>query len=273
MNELKDKILNYVRVNGPVLPVKISKLIERDVMFASALLAEFVSNKVMYLTRAKIGGSPVYYVKGQEEKLQYLREHLSEKLGKIFDLLKEEKVLRDINLDPWQRVAVREIPDFAKRLDVRIDGNVEVFWKWYLLNDERAKDHIKELLKKGVVRKPVEEKREVIKEKPKVVKKVEDVGFIVNKYFNEKGVSVLGSEIVRKNKEMNYIIEVGSSLGKLRFFVKFLDKKKINEGDLSLAINKAKGKPVLFLSSGVLTKKAQKYLEDIKGSLIFEILK
>ena len=46
-------------------------------------------------------------------------------------------------------------------------------------------------------------------------------------------------------------------------------KKTINDGDLSLAINEAKGRQVLFLSNGELTKKAKEFLEKEKENIIF----
>ena len=44
--------------------------------------------------------------------------------------LRVKKVLRDISLEPVMRVALRELKDFAIPLNVKINGNSEVFWKF-----------------------------------------------------------------------------------------------------------------------------------------------
>ena len=58
---------------------------------------------------------------------------------------------------------------------------------------------------------------------------------------------------------------------KLNFLVVARSKKKINDSDLTLAYSKgSKMKlPVIFISPGGLTKKAEKYLEENKGYVVF----
>ena len=46
-------------------------------------------------------------------------------------------------------------------------------------------------------------------------------------------------------------------------------KKKISDADLSLACNEAKGRQLLFLSNGELTKKALEFIEREKEIVIF----
>ncbi len=142
MKELRHQILDYVKSNGPVLPVQISKGLNGSIIFAGAFLSELVASKLVKYTSAKVGGSPLYYVDGQEDKLQSLRDHLSERPGKAFDLLKDRQVLRDKVCEPWERVALREIKDFAFPLNVTIKDNTELFWKWYLLSDVKATELI-----------------------------------------------------------------------------------------------------------------------------------
>ncbi|MDI6737541.1 MAG: hypothetical protein QME12_03410 [Nanoarchaeota archaeon] len=142
-NELKDRIISYIRMNGPVIPIQISKAFGGDTMFAGAVLSELISNRVLKITSAKIGGSPVYYMPGQEEKLEILREHLGRVPKQAYDILKERKVMRDSECEPWQRIALREIKDFAMPIAVRHDdGSEEVFWRWHLLSDDEAKQRI-----------------------------------------------------------------------------------------------------------------------------------
>ncbi|HII15677.1 MAG TPA: hypothetical protein HA362_05170 [Nanoarchaeota archaeon] len=141
--ELKDKIISYIRVSGPVIPIQISKAFGGDTMFAGAVLSELISNRVLKITSAKIGGSPVYYMPGQEEKLEILRQHLGQKPKQAYDLLKEKQLVRDSECEPWQRVALRELKDFAFPIPVRLDdGSEEVFWRWHLLYEDEAKQRI-----------------------------------------------------------------------------------------------------------------------------------
>src|SRR3989338_1959141 len=101
MHQLREKVLQFVKEQGPVLPVRISKfissqsdatllqnnnkLIATNTLFAGALLSELIANRLLKATIAKIGGSPLYYVLGQEPKLVTLRYHLSERPRMAFD--------------------------------------------------------------------------------------------------------------------------------------------------------------------------------------------
>ena len=123
---LRNDILNYVAKNGPVLPVQISKQINNNIIFAGAVLSELVASKKVKISNSKIGGSPVYYISGQEYKLSMLYPYLKDVHKKVYDLLKEKKILQDISVEPWQRVALREIPDFANMLRTRDN---QIFWK------------------------------------------------------------------------------------------------------------------------------------------------
>ncbi|MFH1210510.1 MAG: hypothetical protein V1645_01205 [archaeon] len=165
--KLRDDALNFVRSKGPVLPVHVGERFGFNSIIASAVLSDLVSNGLVKLSNTKIGGSPVYFVPGQEPKLQGLYKYLGEKPRKIYDMLRDSKVLRDKVLEPWQRVAVREIKDFSVMLRVNYSGNEEIFWKWYITSDEEAKGLIAEIIRGDVL--PPEPKKE-----EKVVEKVEE---------------------------------------------------------------------------------------------------
>ena len=144
MEDIRTKALSCVERFGPLLPIQISKELNTNLIFAGAILSELVSRKSIVITHVKKGGSPFYYCKGQEEKLQNLSNNLGSKEKEIYNLLKENQVLMDINLEAWQRVAIREIKDYAYKIDYNFDGKPFVFWKWYLLNEEEAINLIKE---------------------------------------------------------------------------------------------------------------------------------
>src|SRR3989344_1882575 len=167
--ELKSKILSFIQRNGPSIPVHISKEIRENMIFTGAVLSELISNKKLMVSTAKIGGSPVYYIQGQEYRLsQVLYPYLKDVYKKVYDLLKENVILKDKELEPWQRVALRELKDFAVMLMLQ-DG--EIFWKWYLTPDNEAEVMIKKHI--GFIDEPKEDSASLIndnieqlKEKP-----------------------------------------------------------------------------------------------------------
>jgi len=288
MVDPKDEIVNFIKRNGPILPIQVSKEIGSNILLAGAILAELVSGKRVFITNTKKGGSPFYYVPGQENKLQNLAQFLSGKQKDAYDLIKNKKVIRDKIAEPWQRVALREIKDFAIPLNVTLETGTEIFWKWYMLNTDEAKNYIKRALgvkkekeKEVKQKKLVDRESFIVKKKKenkneeKVEKKVEGGEFfeILRKYFYERNISLFEDKVVRKNREFNFVVDIPSRIGTLRYFVKCKNKKTINDADLSLAFTEAQQKklPVLFLSNGKLTKKAEKYIENnLKGQLTFK---
>lgn len=272
--------LDFVRKNGPVLPSQISTTINTNILFASAILSELVDKKKVKITHVKRGGSPFYYVEGQEEKLMDLAEYLSGKLKEAYDLICDKQVIRDLDAEPWLRVALRDLKDFVVPLTVNYQGKHETFWKWYLTSNDDAKSIIKKIIgskKEGksskMEDKKVEQKK-LVEEPVKKVEKPKDGEFheLITSYFDSNEVYIISQNIVRKGREFNFVVDVPSNLGKLRYFVKFKNKKSITDKDLFSALGEAKEKelPVLFLSNGELNKKAQKYVdENISGKLVF----
>lgn len=270
--DVKEKILEFIKQKGPILPVQIAKEINSDILMASAHLSELKANKQIKISNLKIGGSPLYYLQGQETRLQEFTSNLHEKEKRIYDLLSQKKILRDNNLDPVMRVAIRAIKDFAIPLQVNYKDSKEIFWKWYLLPSVEAEGSIKEQIK---ALKPVI-KKEIPKKIEKPIKK-ETLSIFFNEitnYFNKNKINIISQNIIRKNSEINFVIELSSAVGNLRYFCIAKSKKKINDGDLSSAYIKAQSKklPVLFLTKGELTKKAKEILEkEFKGMNIKKI--
>ena len=155
----RDKILEFVRAKGPVLPVQISKEIGSNILMASAHLAELTATNKLKISTIKVGSSPLYYLPGQEAMLQRYTSNLNDKEKKAFDLLSQSKILRDSEQEPVIRVALREIKDFAVQLNVNYNNNKEVFWKWHLISDQEAETLIKSKLE--IAEKPIEEKKEM----------------------------------------------------------------------------------------------------------------
>ena len=296
VQDMRNNVLNFVRLNGPVLPVQVNKVIEKDTIFAGAILSELVANKLIKISFGKIGGSPVYYVSGQEAKLQILYNYLPQKEKEAYDLLRSKRVLRDKELDPAIRVALRNIRDFAVSINIHIEGMNDIFWKWHLTTDVEAEELLKKFIqipvketlpvekepsifekpaietKPVTVEKPAEIKQEPKKKEVKPKAKEDIFTKAVEGYINQKKIKVISEEL-KKGKEMEKVIEVQSELGNLRFLLIAKDKKKISEADLSLANNKGQNSklPVLYLSNGEISKKANIYIEkNLKGLLVFK---
>lgn len=140
---MKDKILAIVRAKGPVIPKDLTKQLKLDTVFAGAHLSELVANKKLHVSTAKIGGSPVYYLPDDKEKLQMLYNYMNDKDKAAFDVLKQYKILRDIEQTPIIRVALRSLKDFSVPLTVNLPSGQELFWKWYLSSKDEAEHLIK----------------------------------------------------------------------------------------------------------------------------------
>lgn len=288
--ETKDKIIDLIRLRGPSLPTGIAKHVGADSLFVSAHLSELKEQGRIKISYVKIGGgSPLYYLPGQESQLQNFSDNLGEKAKKVYELLKEKKVLTDSALVPVFRAAIRTIKDFAFPFTVNFKGKKELFWKWYLLSNEEAGNIIRNILgikkekKREIVKEEIRQEKKIEEKKPEVQKKIEEVkekkiedkkiettNFYgeINEYFIQNRIKVIEENIVRKNSEIDFIVEVPSAVGSLKYYVKAKTKKRINDGDLSSVFIQGQTKrlPVLFLAKGELTKKAKQMLEsEFKG--------
>ncbi|MBU1204348.1 MAG: hypothetical protein KJ968_00250 [Nanoarchaeota archaeon] len=287
----KEKIIQTIRIMGPVIPAQIAKVIGTDIMMASAVLSELVSKNILKISHVKFGSTPLYYLPGQESRLQDFAKNLHEKEKRAYDLLMQKKVMKDKLLEPVIRVALRNIKDFAIPLQVKINDNIEIFWKWYITTNEEAGRIIKEMVKLDKPKKeikPVQEtitskeqekprkeqkeiKREELKErlpekeekKTFIDKTAEDAFLNEIKGFLEKNnIELIEEKIVKKKSDLDLVIEVPSAVGSLTYYCKAKSKKRISDSDLSSAFvqGQLKKLPVLFLIKGDLTKKAKEML-------------
>ena len=92
----------------------------------------------------------------------------------------------------------------------------------------------------------------------------------LGRFLVDNQIDVLDQKILRKNKEINYIVGINTVVGKGVFFLKYKNKGKINEADLSLAMHEAGKLPLIFLSTGELNKKARELLGTEFKGIIFK---
>ena len=297
--ELRERIVEIVKVKGPVLPVQIAKETGMNILMSSAHLAELTASSRLKISTIKVGGSPLYYLPGQESMLQKFTENMNDKEKKAYGSLQQYKILRDSEQEPVIRVALREIKDFAVPLNVTHNSNKEVFWKWYLTPNEEAEQIIKEKLEiLQPIEKPVEKKLEEQKQIEPLPKQIKETiektqkqlkekteprkykprekedGFLneITKFFEKNKINVVNSEIIKRNSEIDFIVEIPSVVGNLQYYCKARNKKRINESDLSQAYVKGQLKrlPVLVISPGELSAKAIEMVDKELNNLTFK---
>lgn len=357
MSDQREMAFNFIKANGPVLPVDVSKVLRTNILFASAVLSELVERKTLKMSCAAIGGSKLYYLPNLQEPMlgDKLFHALNPVEREVFTLLKENKVLRDKALEPKQRIALRDLKDFAFPLTITLGEQSEIFWKFHIITDEEAKpiistyiedapaekakesvvqeikeapkvdmkdvvaklreDLIKELapklrekedeiikLKEDFIKSKKEEikPKEIVKSKNAEVKKEEEEldndsddeeeeELFVDKteikkpegkfykeildFFNSSGIKILKEEMIKKEKEYEFVVKIPSAFGTLNYFVKARDKKTFNDSDVSLAYSSGQLRklPTILLGKGNLNKKAVALIDEkLNGQLVFK---
>lgn len=160
-----EQILSFLRTTGPTLPSKVAKNIGTEILFASAHMSFLVSQGKLKISSLKIGGSPLYYLSGQEAQLYpFAAGNVNPKELQVLDKLKEKSVMREGNLDLLSKVALRSLKDFAVPLHVTVNNNRELFWKWYLLSPDETKKVIGDILKESEPSEPEPAPKETVKE-------------------------------------------------------------------------------------------------------------
>ena len=272
-NQLRDAVYQFVLENGPLIPVQVARNFKLEIMMASAYLSELVSNKKLNVTKfLKIGTSPLYYALGQEEKLSNFLSYLPQRQRQIALILQENKILRDNLIEPWQRVALREISDFAFPLKIMTDSGEEIFWHWYIFPENEAIPIINKALtlkkQEQIVNEPKNEVQTTITPQVKGTRKIKSQEFendVLN-YLTNNNLEANNKKTIRKNSDFEFESSMQTNLGNIHIYVKARKKTSINESDLGLALNLSNEKkiPILFLTDGKLTKKAEKYLQQNK---------
>ena len=282
----RDKILQAIRNKGPVLPVHISKEIGTNILFASAMLSELVARKELKISNLKIGGSPLYYIPGQEQMLENFIDKLNDKDKAVYSLIKGKKLLRDCEESPINRVALRSIKDFAIPLEVTHNNKKEIFWKWYSLDNQEAERYIKNILngeqqKKQIQKEPqkqefkkLEQPKQEIKEqikkeriKAKLSKDSERDGFLVKleNFLKKEHLNV--KDLGNRNQLSTGLIEMDTSLGIMTFYYITKNKKTITEKDIGEAVAQIQlqNLPIILFTNGFLNKKASALLDKFRN--------
>jgi hypothetical protein len=159
-SEIKSKMINFLKLNGPSLPIRIAKEVGLSTLFASAFLSELLSERQLKMSYMKVGSSKLHFIEGQENQLEpFADQFLKSKEKEAFVILKEKKFLRDSEQHPAIRVALREINDFA----VSFNSNGEIFWRYFLVPESEFYPKV-EAKEEVIVEEPVKKEKEIVEE-------------------------------------------------------------------------------------------------------------
>jgi hypothetical protein len=252
-NQIKEKIIEFLKRKGPSLPVYIAKEINTSILFTSAFLSELLSEKRITLSNMKVGNSPIYYIKGQENLLENYSNYLKNKEKEAFLLLKEKKFLKDSEQEPAIRIALREIKDFA--IQFRLQNSQELIWKYYttpikgyLAKEESVKKDVakeesvkKDVAKEESVKKDVAKEESVKKDVAKeesVKKDVAKEEILDRKPLKEKisKIKIKNNKKNSRKKENQFFNKVKEHLSKN--LIEILDIENFNKNDLCLIVKK-----------------------------------
>ncbi len=144
---VQDDIIRFLKVTGPTIPSKVAKQVKTEILYASAHLSDLASQKKVKISCLKIGGTPLYYLPGQEDQLfHFAAGNLNPKDYIVVEKLKNEKVLRESDLDLLTKVSLRGLKDFAIQLNVTTPERTELFWRWYLTPADETNQLISNIL-------------------------------------------------------------------------------------------------------------------------------
>jgi len=286
----QSQVLGLIKIKGPVVPMQIAKEIKRDSLMTSAILSQLVDTKKLKISKLKVGGSPLYYLEGQEQRLQSYVKHLDEKDRKTVEILREKAILQDDKQTPLMRFSLRTIKDFAVPLYVTIPNQKLLFWKWYLLPNKEAESMIKDVLglnkpQPEPIQELPEKKLEPIKKEidiPKVKQEIKkkttpkeiSTDFLksIKSFFDEGNIVITNTTKIKKS-EFDFEIQISTPLGKLPYYCKAIGKARINEKDISEAYvqSQLKKLPGILLITGKPTKKALEMISQFKGIIIKQL--
>lgn len=272
--EIKRKIVGILRLRGPSLPVNIARETETNSLFAGAFLSELAKEKEIKISNLKVGGSPLYFLEGQEYQLEKFHTYLLEKERETFLLLRQKKILEDSKQQPAIRVALRNLKDFAFPFIEKTKDGQQIYWRFYSFGEKDAREKIKPGIpekKPEIIIKALEQTKKIPATEPKKEKKKSEFVMKITSLLQAGNLEII-EELEQKKRDFAGIIRINSEIGKLKLLCLAKDKKTITENDVGIAVQKSQSlkMPALLLSTGDLNKKALSYLEQYSGLIKFK---
>jgi len=298
-SQIKKGIMEYLEKNGPSLPVPIARELKINTLFSSAFLSELLDDEIVKISQMKVGGSPLYYLPKHEVLLENFTKFLPPKEKEALNMLKQKLVIKDLGLEPAIRIALRSIKDFSYPVIIETNNQKVLYWRYFTIQESEALEKIKALMKGQMpapspmpqqpqpdLQPPIQQPQEAIKtqeqkplapvlkpEKKEKPKKGEEFSKKIQEIISNLGLEII-EKLDGKKNEFYAKVLVNSQIGKSPYLCIAKDKKKLNENDFALAVQKAQNMrlPVLFLSSGNPSVKAKNYLQTYQGLIKFKQL-
>ena len=284
VKEKKEKILSFLETNGPSLPVRISKAIEMEPVFTSAILSELLNDKKIKTSNLRVGSSPLYLLLNQEKNLEEHSDNLKHIEKEAYLKLKESRLLIDDDEEPAIRVALRSIKDFAKSFTYKD----KLMWKYAFTPNSEIEEMLKPKQEKEEKQNKEETKNrpEEISEtksrqtKSEVKKSLEPI-FITKendqendfldelKVFLKKRDIEFLDQIQSDKKEVVGKVSIKTSLGKINFLLIAKNKKGVTKEELSSAIQRAgySKMPCLYVIRKEPLRSVTTFLEEYSNIL------
>ncbi len=310
--EQKERILYLIRSNGPTLPVRVASETKIEPLFASAFLSELYGERLVRISNLRVGGSPLYYLEGQESQLENFTQHLNQREKEAFLRIKEKRVLDDEKESPVMRVALRAIKDFAIPLKDPSQPQ-KIMWRYHQVPEHEAlqiitqprieKKEEKHVEKEAVKTEKTEQQfsqntqpetlNEQKKDKPKrerIQKKQaapQEFSLSIHqaqqttpfadevKAFIEREGYGIQSLVSADKKECVIKASLQGPHGIQTYLVVSKDKKKIKQEELVESLEEAHKQRLLcmVISRGELDKKSEAFVSSWKNFLIHKTLK
>lgn len=287
LQRTKEAIVSFIRARGPSLPVHIAQNVKTSPLFASAFLSELYNEQKLKMSHMKVGSTSLYYIPGQEPMLENFISHLNNKEKEAFLLLKEKKVLDDLELQPAIRVAIRQLRDFAIPMQQTLNGQTKTFWKFAFdktqqeidkqIQMAKIPDSVSQAIPSSILQatipiqtiQPPAQIHEKEKEtKPKIRKEIKrkqtiQPSFSLTEPIIQKAEETPFSRTIKqqlknkdieifaieleKKKEFSAIVRIKTLFGYQDYYCIAKDKKTINESDIPIALQKAQEKRMPIL--------------------------
>ena len=175
----------------------------------------------------------------------------------------EKKIAKPIEKRIEPKKEVKEKPSLKPKPTVKIEKKEEK----RVEKPKKETKADKEVPKQEVQKELGKTREELEQEKDIFFKKVKD-------YLYENDIDIIDYKIIRKKSDIDLSVAVHSRIGSQEYYCKAKKKKKVNDGDLSSAYiqGQAKKLPVIFITTGELTKKAKEmFAKDFKGMVVKKI--
>lgn len=142
-----EHVYSLIKERGPILPVDIVKEIGGNTILTGALISDLVRRgKVSVTKNIRVGSSPLYYVPGQEERLEKYLHLLSESERRAVEILKKNGVVFEHEVPQLYRIGLMNATDFSIPLNIKYKEKEYHAFKWSLLDSETAKQLIQNKL-------------------------------------------------------------------------------------------------------------------------------